>query len=102
MLTYSILAVPFLLFAMLLFMRAKQRFTRNWWVMVLILVGMTAVFDSLIIYAAIVDYDYSKLLGITIAKAPIEDFAYTIAVALLVPALWKLTASKDSKEGNDT
>lgn len=49
---------------------------------------LTAIFDSLIIALSIVDYDSSKILGINILNAPIEDFAYTIAAVILVPSLW--------------
>lgn len=49
----------------------------------------TALFDNLIILAGIVDYDTSKLYGIYVGVAPIEDFAYTVVAVLLVPAIWK-------------
>lgn len=60
-----------------------------------ILLALTAVFDSLIIFYDIVAYDTAKLLGVYIWKAPIEDFAYTIAVAVIVPYLWELYDRKD-------
>lgn len=53
------------------------------------LVGMTAVFDSLIIAMGIVGYNNAHILGVYIGRAPLEDFAYAIAAALLVPALWE-------------
>jgi hypothetical protein len=31
-----------------------------------------------------------------IGKAPIEDFAYTVAAAVLLPSLWTLLARKTS------
>lgn len=52
------------------------------------LLAMTAVFDNLIIMAGIVDYDPSKILGIYINQAPVEDFFYAVLAAILVPALW--------------
>lgn len=52
------------------------------------LVALTAVFDNLIVGVGIVDYDESKIWGVRVAEAPIEDFAYTIGAVLLVPALW--------------
>ena len=58
-------------------------------VTLLILIVCTAVFDSLIIAAGIVDYDTTKLLGIYIGTAPIEDFMYALLAAVIVPALWK-------------
>ena len=54
-----------------------------------ILIACTAVFDSLIIAAGIVDYDTAKILGIYIGAAPIEDFMYALLAAVIVPALWK-------------
>lgn len=53
-----------------------------------ILTVMTAVFDNLIIAAGIVAYDDSRISGILIGLAPIEDFSYTIAGVLFLPALW--------------
>lgn len=60
-----------------------------------ILLIFTAVFDSLIVGSGIVAYDESKILGAYIAKAPVEDFAYTIAACLLVPYLWERQKRKD-------
>lgn len=54
-----------------------------------VLTLLTAVFDSVIIGLEIVAYDSSKMLGIIIGKAPIEDFAYALAAAFLLPLLWE-------------
>jgi lycopene cyclase domain-containing protein len=59
-----------------------------------ILLVLTIIFDSLIIHYGIVAYDSTKILGIYIAKAPIEDFAYTVAVVFVVPFLWRLYGNK--------
>lgn len=59
------------------------------WLTMVIVLLLTAVFDSLIIWAEIVAYAPETLLGIYIGRAPIEDFFYTIAVVLLMPALWQ-------------
>ncbi|SNC59862.1 lycopene cyclase domain-containing protein [Kytococcus aerolatus] len=48
----------------------------------------TAVFDSLIIRAGIVGYDGAALAGWFVGTAPVEDFAYTVAAAVLLPVLW--------------
>jgi lycopene cyclase domain-containing protein len=50
---------------------------------------LTAVFDPLIIHFNIVAYDMTKILGAYIGRAPVEDFAYTLAAAVLVPYIWK-------------
>ena len=59
---------------------------------------LTAVFDNAIISSKIVDYDPSKLSGILIGVAPIEDFAYTVAAVLLVPTIWWLLNRAKGKQ----
>lgn len=49
---------------------------------------LTAIFDNAIIGFGIVDYDPSKISGVRIGVAPIEDFAYTLAGCVLIPAVW--------------
>ena len=64
-------------------------------ILLVMLIILTAVFDSLIISAGIVDYDPAKILGLKIGLAPIEDFAYSLVVVVLIPAIWnKLEASR--------
>ena len=53
---------------------------------------ITALFDNLIILAGIVEYDTSKIYGVYVGVAPVEDFAYTVVAVLLVPAIWKALA----------
>lgn len=60
-------------------------------VAVVVLVTATAVFDSVIVGTGIVGYDTSRILGLRIGAAPVEDFAYPIAAGLALPALWHLT-----------
>lgn len=55
---------------------------------------LTAVFDSIMIGVGLVDYDPSRIFGLRIGLAPIEDFAYPVAAALLLPALWALLERK--------
>jgi len=63
----------------------------------LFLLLMTAVFDNAIIGAGIVAYDPSKISGVMIWLAPIEDFAYTLAAAALIPSVWVALERKASK-----
>lgn len=53
-----------------------------------IMVITTAVFDNVIIGVGLVSYDAATLAGIMIGLAPLEDFAYTIAAVMILPALW--------------
>lgn len=60
-----------------------------------VLLVMTAVFDNVMIgVGLLVAYDDELISGIRVGVAPIEDFAYAIAAALLLPALWVLLPSR--------
>lgn len=48
------------------------------------LLAITAVFDNVIIGLGIVAYDETKISGIMIGLAPIEDFAYSLAAPILI------------------
>lgn len=54
----------------------------------ILLFVMTAIFDNLIIGTGIVAYDASKISGLMIWLAPIEDFSYTLAGLLILPGFW--------------
>lgn len=62
----------------------------------LVLVALTAVFDNLMIAAGLFHYSSAHLLGIAVGLAPLEDFAYPVAGALLLPPLWELLRSRRS------
>lgn len=62
-----------------------------------ILLVLTLIFDSLFILLGIFEYNPNNILGIYIWKAPIEDFAYTIASVFMVGLLWEYYETKNSK-----
>ncbi|TFD03534.1 MULTISPECIES: lycopene cyclase domain-containing protein [unclassified Cryobacterium] len=51
---------------------------------------LTALFDNLMIGAGLFSYDPEHISGLFVLLAPIEDFAYPLAAAILLPALWTL------------
>ena len=59
------------------------------WKTLLALIILTALFDSLIIWSGIVDYNYADTLGIRIWRAPIEDFFYTVVAVIGSISLWE-------------
>jgi lycopene cyclase domain-containing protein len=63
------------------------------------MVLLTAVFDNAIIGFGLVDYDEALISGLRIGVAPVEDFAYTVAALLIVPALWHLLGAQVRKTG---
>ncbi|PFG39121.1 lycopene cyclase domain-containing protein [Georgenia soli] len=54
----------------------------------LALAVLTAVFDSVMIAADLFRYDESMLSGARVLLAPVEDFAWPLAAAVLLPSLW--------------
>lgn len=64
----------------------------------LVMLITTAIFDNVIIGVGLVAYDPSTLLGVFIGNAPVEDFAYTIAGVMILPALWILLGTRKEKK----
>ena len=60
----------------------------------LVVLVMTAAFDNVMIAVGLVGYDASKISGGFVGVAPLEDFAYAVAVVVLLPSLWALTEPK--------
>ena len=97
MATYLILNTVFLVITLAVVLLSPWRPNRTWLLGLVVLLILTLVFDSLIIYFKIVGYDVDMIAGIYLGKAPVEDFFYAVASALLVPVLWH-----SLKSGNDT
>ena len=91
MATYLILNIVFLIaiFVVSFFYR-RHVWTQATGAAILLLLLLTAVFDNLIIAANIVSYDSTKISGLFIGYAPVEDFAYSIAAVLLVAVVWNI------------
>ena len=94
MTTYLLLAagvaVPVSIVALVVLARAGRQVLLAALIGLVALVALTAVFDNVIVGSGIVAYDASRILGIRLGVAPIEDFSYAIAAALVLPALWVL------------
>ena len=61
------------------------------------LVIMTAIFDNFIVGSGIVAYNPETLSGAFIGYAPIEDFAYTLVAAVLIPLTWWWLGARSTK-----
>ena len=59
-----------------------------------LLLLLTAVFDNVMIGIGLVGYDESLISGVFVGIAPLEDFAYSIAAAVLLPCLWSLIGAR--------
>jgi lycopene cyclase domain-containing protein len=93
--TYALLTLPFIAvtLAVALVSAVRPRFAQRMAASALAavaLVLLTAVFDNVMIAARLFSYPPEHLTGIRIGLAPIEDFAYPLCAAFLVPALFAL------------
>ncbi|RHA41621.1 lycopene cyclase domain-containing protein [Cellulomonas rhizosphaerae] len=55
-----------------------------------VLLVLTVVFDSLMVASDLFRYDEANLVGVRIWLTPVEDLAWPIAAALLLPSVWVL------------
>lgn len=101
--TYPLLVVPFVLVTAVITLVNVRRpgFGRRMTASVLaavVLVLLTAVFDNVMIAAGLFTYPEEHLSGLRIGLAPLEDFAYPVCAAFLVPAVFVLLPAKERKE----
>lgn len=72
----------------------RRGLTARWWattaLTTAILLGLTVVFDSLMIAADLFRFDEASLLGVRLWRAPLEDLAWPLVAGLLLPSLREL------------
>jgi len=72
----------------------RGRIDRHWWATTALTAGalvvLTVVFDTWMIAADLFRYDDAALIGLRIGLTPVEDLAWPIVAAVLLPALWEL------------
>lgn len=106
--TYASLAVVFVAAAALVALTAAWavRPPRRWWhstlAVAIILVLLTAVFDNLMIATDLFRFDDDALLGVHAFLVPVEDFAWPVAAALALPALWELIGRRSAARSADS
>jgi len=94
--TYAGLALVAVVVAVVVALVAAgvRRLDARWWaataLTAVVLVALTVVFDSLMIAADLFRYDDGALLGVRLWLTPVEDLAWPVVAALLLPALWAL------------
>lgn len=97
--TYPLIVVPFLAatVAVVLLTSRRPDFPRRMVasaVAAAVLVTLTAVFDNIMIAAGLFTYPANLISGVRIGLAPIEDFAYPLCAAFLVPAVFVLLSPR--------
>ena len=80
------------IFLLALFLLAMPFFNKLPWRAIgfatVALLLITAIFDNVIIALGIVGYDVTKISGLLLGLAPIEDFAYTVVSVMAVAIIW--------------
>lgn len=97
--TYIFLNSVFILIGVAIWLYAHRRDSKRMHIrqslfLLIPLMIMSILFDNILTSLPIVTYDANKLLGLYIGTAPIEDFAYTLVLVFLVPAIWRLLDEK--------
>ncbi|MDM4762290.1 lycopene cyclase domain-containing protein [Galbitalea sp. SE-J8] len=64
-----------------------------------VLLLLTVVFDNVMIGVGLVAYDPARISGVFVGAAPLEDFAYAVAAAVLLPSLWALLSPRRGSQG---
>lgn len=99
--TYALLAVVVVAACLALAVAASvaRGLGPRWWALIAVtaavLVVLTIVFDSLMIAADLFRYGDGALLGPRVWLTPVEDLAWPVVAALLLPSLWALAAPKE-------
>lgn len=100
--TYWLINLPFLIVAAMVmgvaFGRGRGPRLIPWLISAVVMMTLTAIFDNAIIASGLVAYDEALISGVTIGVAPLEDFAYTLAALLIVPALWRIMSPAEKME----
>lgn len=99
--TYAALAGLFLLppLAVTALAVLRRRPDARWWaatgLTAAALVLLTIVFDSLMVAADLFRYDETQLSGLRLGLAPVEDLAWPLAAAMLLPSLHLLLTPRE-------
>ena len=98
--TYLTMSIPYMLWSVGLTALAKWKFRlrlQSLVVPVAALLVSTALFDNLIVGSGLVAYDESRIIGVRIGVAPIEDFLYAIVAVLVTASVWQILRRRDSR-----
>ena len=95
--TYLFLNLIFLATLIMFIPKHFKKPPLAWWITLGGVLVLTAIFDPLIIYFNIVEYNPEKILGLKLFGAPIEDFFYALYASCVVPLIWNRLGEKNAK-----
>ncbi len=89
-LIFTAAAVLVLVAALLIRRIPLRRVVVQLGVALVLMLGLTAIFDNVMIAVGLFDYGKHTLSGLYIGLAPIEDFLYPLCAVVLMSGLWWL------------
>jgi len=95
--TYLILNLLFLVTLIMFIPKSFKKPPLAWWVTLGGILVLTLIFDPIIILLNVVAYDPTKILGLYVFGAPIEDLFYALYAACVVPLIWQRIGENDEK-----
>ena len=90
-------AVPLSVAALVVLARTGRRALLPALITLVALIALTAVFDNVIVGTGIVAYDETRILGVRLGVAPVEDCSYCVVAALALPAIWVLLGRRRAR-----
>jgi lycopene cyclase domain-containing protein len=78
--------------------RIDRRMLRAAAMALIVVLGLTTVFDNVMIALGLFSYDPERILGVKLGLAPIEDFGYPLAAVIGLPALCLLLAPRPASD----
>jgi lycopene cyclase domain-containing protein len=105
--TYSLILIPFVAvtIAVTVATLARPGFGRRMaasGISAAVLLALTAVFDNAMIAAGLFTYPAEHISGLRVGLAPLEDLAYPVCAAFLVPAVFVLLPGRAAAGGGTT
>lgn len=98
MATYLTLNLIIFILVFFMFKIPFKRPSKAWLIALVGLMLLTLVFDNLLIFLDMYSYAPSKILGVYIWLAPIEDFMYPLLAMILVPFIWHKLGKRYASE----
>lgn len=100
--TYPLIVAPFVVVTLIVSLSSLRRpaFGQRMAasaISAVVLLVLTAIFDNVMIAVGLFVYPAEHLSGLRIGLAPLEDFAYPLCAAFLVPAVYTLLARRTDR-----
>lgn len=97
--TYTLFNLIFLIPATVVLILARSLVSRaGFWLCLVGLVVLTVIFDNVMIASGLFFYATDRTLGIRLGLMPVEDLAYVVFTAFVLPALWEFLRRRDGRD----